>query len=276
MRKILIITIFILVFSTFANAQAIFSYAHLEVTDSKKEPVPGALIEMTDKSQKDFKRALTTNENGVGVIHFTNYASNSLALIISRNGYFPFRDVIELLPEESLNLSVEMLKIPQTKEEKTSSKQIEREFLWAVKNGDMENIKTFLKKKINVNWKEKPFQNILPFYLSANPLADHKVKNEKEKAKLLQKYEGVFYDLIKAGADVYATSKLRQTTLIIAVNQGYLKIVKTLLEKKLPVNEKDYFGYTALMYAKAKQQQFSDRTEFKEIIKLLEAAGAKE
>ncbi|MBX7174450.1 MAG: ankyrin repeat domain-containing protein [Pyrinomonadaceae bacterium] len=275
MRKIFIITIFLLSFSAFANGQAIFSYVHLEVADEKKEPVPGALIEITDKSQKDFKRALTTNENGVGVIQFTNYAPNYLALNISRNGYFPFRDIIELIPEESLNLSVEMLKIHQSNEEEISSKQIEREFLWAIKNGDMENVKIFLKKKIKVNWKEKPFQNILPFYLSANPLADRKVKNEKEKAELLQKYEGVFYDLIKAGADVYASDKLHQTTLIIAVKQGYLKIVKTLLKKNLPVNAKDYFSNTALIYAKAKQQQFSDRTEFKEIIKLLEAAGAK-
>ena len=62
MRKIFIITIFLFLFSTFANAQAVMSYLYLKVVDSNQKPIADATVEVPpDYIRSGDKK--TTDEN---------------------------------------------------------------------------------------------------------------------------------------------------------------------------------------------------------------------
>lgn len=84
--------------------------------------------------------------------------------------------------------------------------------------------------------------------------------------------------LIDNEADINAYDAEGKTPLICAVIRGSIDGVKLLIEKGADVNAKNRFGGTALAIAKyqANNTQYSDTGNlYKQIIKLLEAAGAK-
>lgn len=80
--------------------------------------------------------------------------------------------------------------------------------------------------------------------------------------------------LIESGAKINAQDESGNTALMSAVNEGLVDGVKLLIEKGADVNAKNHGEATALSIAKYKSSA-SYRDLYKEIIKLLEAAGAK-
>lgn len=153
--------------------------------------------------------------------------------------------------------------------------------------------------------------NALFYYLNADyDTRTYDIQDEKERAKLFERIErerneglkalikaganinksaystpliisfdkgyiGAAKILIESGAEVNAKDDEGNTALMSAVKEGLIDGVKLLIEKGADVNLKDRGGITALSYAKAGQSYQQDKTKYKEIIKLLEGAGAK-
>lgn len=152
--------------STFAQAQDIPDYLFLEALDSNKKPVEGAKVEsdyIFGSSYKGYvKQDIKTDEKGNARFYLEGgyYYSPAKSLFsVAKDGYFTFNDLgfpsLEIgrtLRRDEI-AQVELLKIPQTKEEQTilGNEQQKREFMWAAKTGDAATVNKLLKSGINPN-----------------------------------------------------------------------------------------------------------------------------
>lgn len=155
MRKIFIITIFILSFSIVAKAQQVPDYLFLEVLDSKGQPVSKAEVQTIkgdfNPLEKDF-----TNEKGSLGFYLpwrAHYEDLTSFFTVIKDGYFTYHDFGGSSRRGRSEAKIELLKVPQTKAEKQNlgNEQLKREFMWAAKTGDAETLKNLLKKSINPN-----------------------------------------------------------------------------------------------------------------------------
>lgn len=351
MRKLFIITIFLLTFSVFANAQAQMVYHHLEVVDSNQKRIEDAKVEMnTYQNSHDTLQINPQGTYSIGIMYPNGWSPLSSVFAISKPGYFLFEDFgLPLISYGSYSIKIELFKIPINKQERQAlgNEQLKREFITAVQKGDTEAVRKFLKLRINPNLTirdlrgittepktanisalqfsiirghgavvklllengatiPKPSKttnsriegmsasNVLYYYLTADYISrTYSIKDEKGREKLLEiieqeRNEGL-KALIKAGAKIneryfYYSPLYREdaTILMFALDKNYIGAAKILIENGVDVTAKDKQGYTALIIAKNKVSQYreprlaSTRLKFEEIVKLLEAAGAKE
>lgn len=161
-RQIFITTLFICCFSFFATAQDIPNYLFLEVIDSNEKPIEDATIDLPnpvlEQLQKLFvnKQKRQTDKYGKAAFMLPHISSNFSESIfnVSKFGYFDFFDFGVLIrPRDQTGVRIELLKIPETKEEEKAlgNEQIKREFIWAAKNGDSIKVGKFLKAGISPN-----------------------------------------------------------------------------------------------------------------------------
>ena len=132
------------------------------------------------------------------------------------------------------------------KEEKM--REIDKEFLNACEEGDLERVKQLLERGADVNVRDKDGETalmIVSWY------------GKKEIAELL----------IKNGIDINAKDNLGRTALMYASWYGHNEVVKLLLENGADVNAQDEDDITALMYA--------FKNGDKEIIELLKSYETK-
>lgn len=155
--QLMLIVIFILFFSATAKAQQVPNYFFLEVHDSNQIPVEGAKVESdfifgsTDKNY--VKQNLKTDEKGKAGFYLESnhyYVLYPSLFSVSKDGYFTFND-LGLINTYKTPAQVELLKIPQTDEEKRflGDEQTKREFIWAAKTGDAKTVKNLLGKGIS-------------------------------------------------------------------------------------------------------------------------------
>lgn len=126
------------------------------------------------------------------------------------------------------------------------------------RDGQLEFVKLLLSHKANAALKCKNGENVLSNLYGGNT-------NNYELADVL----------INAGADVDAAGRNGTTVLMNAAALGNAALVKKLLSKGASVNAQNKFGLTALKVARETMRDAGNRSGFEEIIKLLEAAGAK-
>lgn len=137
---------------TDARAQEIASYLFLEVTDSSAKPVSDAVIDLT----KGYARNARTDENGEARLVLGSYRQTDFTdslFKVSKSGYFPFQDLGATSESWQTKVKIELLKIPQTKDEQKAlgDEQFKREFLWAAKTADADSIRKLLKAGISPN-----------------------------------------------------------------------------------------------------------------------------
>lgn len=164
MRKIFIITIFLLTFSVFANAQAQMVYHYLEVIDSNKKAIPDAKVEM--RINRDSSESSQTDKDGkaqIKVWYPNGLGAYASVFTITKSGYFPFYDFGLVLGRfDYYNIKLELFKIPKTEQERKSlgKEQLKREFITAVRNGDIEAVRNRLKSGISPNLTTKELKGI--------------------------------------------------------------------------------------------------------------------
>jgi ankyrin repeat protein len=147
------LTVFLSLNAAAVKAQEISSYLFLEVSDSSAKAVADATIEAPNRSQ----RIVKTSEYGsaqinLGYYRFSNFTDSLFK--ISKPGYFTFQDFgTDIGSGFRANVQIELLKIPQTKDELKAigDEQRKREFLWAAKIGDAAAVREFLKSGISRN-----------------------------------------------------------------------------------------------------------------------------
>lgn len=199
-QRISIITIFLFLFSTFAQAQAQMSYVFLEVVDSQQKPVESAKIEhpLPYKTETGIKE---TDQKGLARFEWWE-PGPGLRLsefTIQKPDYYPF-ELFGLLrgifyenwrDSYRQNLKIELLKIPRNKDEKKSlgDEQIKRDFFSAVLNGNAAEVRRMLKSGINPNISTDDLRGVpapkeIPAMLYAADNADIAVMNEFLSAKI--------------------------------------------------------------------------------------------
>lgn len=298
MCKIFIITIFILSSSLFADAQLVPDYLFLEVVDSNGKPVKDAVMQFkynsfeNDQSKEGFGKGRLTDEAGKLK---TYYYHNSLSGIshsifqVSKPEYFPFYDLGITVKRYQTNFKLELLKIPTNQNEQKilGNEQLKREFMWAVKKGDAEDVSKRIKSGISPNLNTNDLRGIsdpknVPAIIFAAANGDKKMIEVfiKAKVKLHQKdetiqnilhyyfaapkfsnyqlknenwqnelEEGVKY-LVENGAQFKKLSFSRNANaLMLSAQKGNLNLVKFFLSKKLSINAQDNLGQTVLFYA---------------------------
>ena len=120
--------------------------------------------------------------------------------------------------------------------------------IFAASFGGIETVKPFIKAGLNL--RNVAFREILLYYMS-NILFrfdSYPPINEENKKRMTALQNGVDF-LLNNGAEINVKTKYDKTPLMIAAENGDVQTVKTLLEKKVSVNEKDYVERTALFYA---------------------------
>lgn len=138
-------------------------------------------------------------------------------------------------------------------------------------NGAM--LKVLLKAGADVRKKDDLISNIINYYLASYPFRKS-ARTEAEKAKLLPEYHDGLKALIKAGANLKADS-YGTTPLITAVSTCDMEVFKILIDNGVDANAKNKSGWTALSGVKGYEKYPTRCPNYQEIIKLLEAAGAK-
>jgi ankyrin repeat protein len=130
----------------------------------------------------------------------------------------------------------------------------------AAEKGDIETVKSLLKKDIYIHTQDKEgrcalvaaaYQNhleIVDLLIAAG--ADVNMKdNTLQSAYLISTSDG-FTELLKktlkAGADVYCTDSYNGTGLIRAADRGHVEIIEELLKTDIRVNHINRIGWTAL------------------------------
>ncbi|MGI8494460.1 MAG: ankyrin repeat domain-containing protein [Pyrinomonadaceae bacterium] len=134
-------------------------------------------------------------------------------------------------------------------------------------------LQTLLKAGTDIRRQNEYLSNILFYYFQTN-INTRSGETEAEKEKLLSEFDEGLNELIKTGADVNADTH-GLTPLMLAVMDGYVQAVKILISAGANVNAKDASLGTALTIAKKYQGYGYNKIAYPEIIKLLEAAGAK-
>lgn len=157
MRRIFIASIFIFIFSIFANGQGAVSYRFLEVVDYANKPVADAKVKVEGSCVRGEQK---TNQQGWLEKGFPiDYGDcQTYGFKISKDGYFSFADffgVTDTISASSENepTKVELLKIPNTKAERKAigKEQFKREFFVAARNGDILTVHKFLKAGFSPN-----------------------------------------------------------------------------------------------------------------------------
>jgi ankyrin repeat protein len=267
--------LFVIIFLSFAaaKAQTAVSYQFLEVIDSNGKPVADATVETLGfRAERSFK----TDEKGQIEkieVYYGDYTTTGFA--ISKTGFYPFRYEFEEGYSTRVPLRIELLKIPQTKDERAliENEQRKREFFAAVRKADTEAVRKFLKMGLSVNLSSAdlrgvPFEKNVPIIIYAARTGDSQIVNEFLKAGVdvrkipdilltylsaptyalfspasdpgrkarLEAYEDTAESLIKAGADVRALGKYGETTLMFPAQKGLIRTAKLLIEKGVPVN----------------------------------------
>lgn len=308
MRKIFIISIFLLSFSVFANAQAVPSYIYLEVLDSDQKPLSDVKIDCSR-----CERSIQTIGNKTILVGYFYLANNRITprFTITKQDYFPFQDFGELSEK---NIKVELLKIPKTKQERDilGNEQLKREFFSALQNNDLEKVRKFLKSGISPNLttgdlrgisgfepipaiifpavlgngamikmflesgadihkKDRYTPQILAYFFESPTLEGLRYKTPEEQAKIAKDYDEGLKALIKAKIDVNAKIDC-WNPLRLAISAGMISSVKILIANGADVNAKTCYDETLIRFA----QHFYYIANNEEIIKTLRNAGAKE
>lgn len=165
MLRFFIIAIFVFFTSAAANAQSVPYYLFLETIDFQGKPVQGATLSFPashwrDKREKErWAWEAQTDETGkvraYAQSHWDEFARPSF--MVAKPGYFPFVDLGTSLKPFDNHFKLELLKIPQNREERKAvgNEQLKREFLWAARDGDAEKIRRLIragiKPKLNTN-----------------------------------------------------------------------------------------------------------------------------
>lgn len=166
MRKLFIITVFILAFSIFAKAQGTTEYRFLEVIDSANKPVVDATVKVQISCDGGDKK---TNEKGL-VERFPIGGGDCGSLddfTILKDGYFTFRDIGFFSSQYRNNTyleqffynqyrnqdiyKIELLKIPKNKAEQKAigKEQQKRELFWAVRDKNSVAVRKLLESGVN-------------------------------------------------------------------------------------------------------------------------------
>lgn len=228
MRKIFIITILILSFSIFANAQQIPpSYGFVKVVDSQNKAVAEASICRDDCDKVSINQAYLiekTNQKGLTERGIHLYGDDyKRPISIYKDGYYPFFDVFQLFKflgygwknNRDKPLKIELLKIPQSKDEKKliGNEQLKRELFWTIYKQDNDTLRKLLKLKISPNLKTGELRGVpISESISAIVFAADLLNNK------------ALAELISTGADINSTKSSAKNVLInylLAIPQTY-------------------------------------------------------
>ncbi len=164
-RRIFIVTIFVLCFSAFAKAQGGVSYEFLEVVDSENKPVADAVVKTQGSC---FDRENKTNEKGrldKGLpICYGDYHTDGFT--VSKDGYFTYESIytpkiiVQSMDKRFYEptggkdgIRIELLKIPRMDVERKAvgSEQLKRELFSAVKYGKTDEAIKLFKAGVSPN-----------------------------------------------------------------------------------------------------------------------------
>jgi ankyrin repeat protein len=109
--------------------------------------------------------------------------------------------------------------------------EIDKEFLNACKDGDLEKVKQLLERGADVNAKDEILGETALMWASSN--------GQKEVVEFL----------IEKGADVNAKTRFGNTALMYASEKGHKEVVELLIKKGADINARDEYGWTPLVYA---------------------------
>jgi ankyrin repeat protein len=155
----------------------------------------------------------------------------------------------------------------------------------ASENGDIETVKSLLKKDIFIHAQDKDGRCALVAAAYNNHLeiadlliaagADVNMKdNTLQSAYLISTIEGyteLLTKTLKAGADVHSTDSDNGTGLIRASDRGHVEIIRELLKTDIRVNHINRMGWTAMIEAIILGDGGTRHTE---VVRLLIDAGA--
>lgn len=147
--------------------------------------------------------------------------------------------------------------------------------IFSAASGDAAMIEVLLKAGADVRRKQEYLDDILFYYLQAD-LSRYPQKTEAEKNKLMIEYERGFRDLVKAGANLELPAGSDRPLLIWAAENCDVTGVKLLIAVGVNIDAKNGSGKTALSLIKEYQEHMPTCSNYPQIIKILEAAGAKE
>ncbi len=168
MRKIkhfllaaMLISVVVFLSSTFAKAQMVTNYLFVEVVDSKGAPVKDATVQAAgyswenNQSKEVWGEDRQTGADGKAQTYLPRShsdISNKIFRVV-KPAYFPYYDLGMPVTSHYTTAKIELLKIPTTREERkvVGNEQLKREFMLAVKNGDVETIRRLTKSGINPN-----------------------------------------------------------------------------------------------------------------------------
>ena len=155
----------------------------------------------------------------------------------------------------------------------------------AAEKGDVETVKSLLKKGVYIHSQDKDGRCALVAAAYKNQLevvdvliaagADVNMKdNTLQSAYLISTSDG-FTELLKktlqAGADVHCTDSYNGTGLIRAADRGHVEVIKELLKTDIRLNHINRIGWTALLEAIILGDGGKRHTE---VVRMLVAAGA--
>jgi ankyrin repeat protein len=152
--KIVFLSVVMLTFAMFANAQGAVSYRFLEVVDYANQPVADAAVKVRASCDGGERK---TNEKGrlekglpIGFGDCMTYGFS-----VSKPGYFPFEDYFGLSNYSSSRepMKLELLLIPTNAAERRAigSEQNKRELFAAAKTGDAATVRKLLKAGLSPN-----------------------------------------------------------------------------------------------------------------------------
>jgi len=155
----------------------------------------------------------------------------------------------------------------------------------ASEKGDVETVKSILKKDIYIHAQDKDGRCALVAAAYGNHLeivdllieagADVNMKDDTLQSAYLISTSDGFVELLrktlKAGADVRSTDSYNGTGLIRAADRGHVEIIKELLKTDIRVNHINKIGWTALHEAIILGDGGERHTE---VVRLLTGAGA--
>ncbi|MBS1793010.1 MAG: ankyrin repeat domain-containing protein [Acidobacteria bacterium] len=122
--------------------------------------------------------------------------------------------------------------------------------IFAAAAGRLDLLAPFFAAGVDLRKEKRPFGDLLLYYLAGSPQRYRSglpSRNDEEKAIYAKYLAGVDF-LMAAGADLRAVGRNGETALMLAAFNGDAPVVRTLLSKKLPVDQKDGAGQTALAY----------------------------
>jgi hypothetical protein len=243
-----------------AKAQTAVNYRFLEVVDAAGKPVANATVETNESPP------VLTDEKGTVKnlpVYYGDF--NTRSLKVSKTGYLTYEDSTEVFPpyhhryllsdatqyDSKGPIKIKLVKMPATEAERRAVEidQQNREFILAVKSGDIERIRSLLRAGPDVQTTDS---NSIPAVVWAltstsvetiNVLLDHgaDLGNSKPGRKAVLYYlhycfvefhttpnEEIVAKLFKAGADVNATDRFGTTSLKLVKQAGNANLIKQL------------------------------------------------